>query len=942
MMLTSLIALPLIAAPFAQETRDAEAAGWIRVDLAEVDLASWGDPEPAVTRTLDTDLHRPRVILDSGAETILVTRLAGNMRVDRDLLADRAEAGVLLARAPLDEPLVGDLVLPSVTGCQSLRIDFTAPASALAPASEADRAAALVDQMRRLQDDELPGGAWFRHVVDRCEPLVDQSDLAERFGISRDLDAWADWRDRRARRDDYDTIGFLSGGQALAENLQLDRVLPVPAEGDEEAELVPLSEIRGITVREFDWSELVEDLEPELDPLADAVPADNYALFAPSIAALDEALTELESLGAPLAQAFEQRSRDHQVRAWYESQLCTPLSGAPARALMRLAEQTPGVLGSIAVTGGDPYFRVGTDVGVVFETSLPDTLAGVIREAAGPTAALAVNGGESARAPETLVAGTPDGRVRVFLRALEDRVIVANSKPLFDELVRLAESPTGSMASSNEYRFFRERYSIGQATELALLVVPDAAIRTWSSPRWRIASSRRTRALALLDDIDVRHSLASRADLPGSPPERDWTLLESVISLDGVGNSTAYGTARFMTPIAELEFDSVTPDEAQLYERWRGGYERNWSNYFDPIGIRLSKAGKTTELDVTVLPLIGSSEYRDMIEVVGGERLEGRDGDPGAPSIVHFTAALDPKSEPLQELGRELGGFTDGFGPNALAWLGDWWSLHADEGELVERLLEVDDLDDAWDEIEADLDLLPVVFQVGVARPLALAGFLTTLRGMAETSAPGLIEWNTERTDDGRPFVRVASSALSGDEMAILYATTPKALIVSFSREALVDALDRWNPPEDSAYEPPADDAPTPWLGQSVGFEFTPTALLYLGLLEGGDPRTLARDASWSNLPALEAMRRLAPDEDPVEAHFDHYGERLRCAGGGEYVWDAEWQRMASTVYGHPDAPQEAEPLPPLLRHMQRLRFGLTFEPELDGLRARSAVDRRE
>ena len=24
------------------------------------------------------------------------------------------------------------------------------------------------------------------------------------------------------------------------------------------------------------------------------------------------------------------------------------------------------------------------------------------------------------------------------------------------------------------------------------------------------------------------------------------------------------------------------------------------------------------------------------------------------------------------------------FGPNALAWLGDWWSIHADPGELLD------------------------------------------------------------------------------------------------------------------------------------------------------------------------------------------------------------------------------------------------------------------
>ena len=406
-------------------------------------------------------------------------------------------------------------------------------------------------------------------------------------------------------------------------------------------------------------------------------------------------------------------------------------------------------------------------------------------------------------------------------------------------------------------------------------------------------------------------------------------------------SSEVYGELEFLTPIAELELEAASAEEVRLYELWRNGYERNWSAYFDPIGIRLTRSAASTEVDLTVLPLIGSSEYRELIEVGGDERLEGQDGDPGAPSIVHFTAALDPDSESLADLGRTLAGFSESFGPNALSWLGDWWSIHAGEGELLDRLLEVDDLEDAWDEVEADLDLLPVVFEVGVARPLALAGFMTALRGLSESSAPGLVDWTTERTADGRPYVRVASSAMSGDEMALLYATTPGALIVSFSETALVDALDRWNPPEDSAYEPPADDAPTPWLGASVAFEFTPKSLLYLGLLDGDDPRQLARDASWSNLPALDQWRRLFPGQDPVEVHAQVFGERLRCPGGGEYRWDPAWQRMGSTVYGHPDAPLDGDPLPPFARGLERVRCGLTFERELDGLRARVAVDRR-
>ena len=60
--------------------------------------------------------------------------------------------------------------------------------------------------------------------------------------------------------------------------------------------------------------------------------------------------------------------------------------------------------------------------------------------------------------------------------------------------------------------------------------------------------------------------------------------------------------------------EKVTQAEADTYNRWRDGYQQNWSNFFDPIALRLSvKAGKTAA-DLTVMPLIVGSEYRQYVQ----------------------------------------------------------------------------------------------------------------------------------------------------------------------------------------------------------------------------------------------------------------------------------------------------------------------------------------
>jgi Nif-specific regulatory protein len=54
-----------------------------------------------------------------------------------------------------------------------------------------------------------------------------------------------------------------------------------------------------------------------------------------------------------------------------------------------------------------------------------------------------------------------------------------------------------------EYRFFRNQYRLGDPNETALAFLSDATIRRWCGPQWRIADSRRTRARAVLAELQA-------------------------------------------------------------------------------------------------------------------------------------------------------------------------------------------------------------------------------------------------------------------------------------------------------------------------------------------------------------------------------------------------------------------------------------------------------
>lgn len=111
------------------------------------------------------------------------------------------------------------------------------------------------------------GAAWYRHQIRQVQLARDgraQDDA--NAGITRPM------RESDIQR----TFSMFSGGRAISENLQLDRRLRVTSD---EAELIDVNSIEGVTIAEIDWSPLIEGKKPARDSLARYIPADQYAVF---------------------------------------------------------------------------------------------------------------------------------------------------------------------------------------------------------------------------------------------------------------------------------------------------------------------------------------------------------------------------------------------------------------------------------------------------------------------------------------------------------------------------------------------------------------------------------------------------------------------------------------------------------------------------------------
>jgi hypothetical protein len=870
----------------------------------DVPLTELVEGLPGATETIDWALFQriqaqaPRAVLEGEGEAVVHLPDAPESWNPVPRLAE----GRLHVRVPATREVRGRLFLPDLEG-EGAEVPMTVHPFTLA----ADRATAdgttwmrvASQRYAALSERRIPGGAWFRNRRAFLESALGDTETTPDelpLGGGQTEDPM------------LESLSLFMGGRAVSENLQLERLLPI-ASGEEET--VPLDTIEGIEIRPFDWEHLLDEEPPALDALAAFVPADQHAAFFASFRAFSAIHAEVERGEGFLAGLDQQAIGLASVRDRLQAQLALPWNAV----LRAFGERA--IVG-VAITGGDPYYPSGTDVAVLFETAEPAALLALVvtlRSAAAPDT-MVVEG-------ETLGVAwsgveTPGRVVSSYAAALDRAVVVSNSRAGLAAVVRAAQGETPRLGETDEYRFFRQRYRIDEETDRALVVVPDEAIRRWCGPRWRIAASRRVRAAAVLADLQARNLDACidgrQVRMRPDPrfPLGGLQLLPSGIA------SSEYGTLGFQTPIRELELERVGKREAELYESWRAGYERNWSTFFDPIAIELDVTEDGLRADVTVLPLIDFSDYDDMRSYVGDATLGATDGDPHADTLVHYTMALDREAEAFAEYRMLAASMLQGVGADPFAWVGDFVSLYVDRDEEFLAGLEAGGA--AWSEA-------PAVLHVDVASGLKLVAFLTALRTLAEQMAPGVVAWDEEVEGEHR-FVRLSSAEVD-DDAALYYATTPNAWLVSLDRAALVRALERAQAGEPA---PPA-----PWAGHSVGFEVTREGLVLLEILDGTEVEDNLRRLAWDRLPILNEWKRRYPDRDPVELHATFWNEHLRCPGGGTLEWDEELGTMASSIFGSPARPGEGVALPPGL-DFERISFGLLFEH--DGVRARAALAR--
>lgn len=878
------------------------------------------------------------VVLDGEGEAYLRYETSTPWRSMRRGQAE-AEPDHLAVRGPQGRDVTGTLYLPKGDWSGMTAVKFRLPASAAEPEAKNRFLRIKADHYSRLLDRGLPGGAWFRHQLCEVRRELGEKEPTEQVDNP--------WRGRQWLFDSPDaTFELFTGGRALSENLQLDRAL-LPGQSNQET--VPIDSIEGITVREIDWKPLLASKEPKLDPLAASVPFDQHMVFFPTFRAALAMSDETVEAGDLIFQMAQPRSTDAKVLERYQRQLCLSVSGL-ARVL------GPKVARSVALTGGDPYFPSGTDVAVLFESPEPAVLKQLILA----QSAMKAQGRAGAQPVSGEVAGvgykgyrSPDRQVCSLVAQVGSAVVVTNSPAQLERLALVAQGKQPSIASLDEYRFFRDRYPLGDSDETAFLFLSDATIRRWCGPRWRIANSRRTRDAAVLAELQAANldRLVTGKAQPG-PIYTDLAIAQAgELQLLPTGVASAgLGSLEFLTPILEIPLDRVTKVEADAYRRWRDGYQSNWQWAFDPIGLRLEIGKKRLGADLTVMPLIAGSQYRQLIAVSRGARLAPTAGDPHD-TLVHFILAIDKESDPMREAANFARMMAQGVRVDPLSWLGDNIGLFVEDDPLWDEAAKLDPKErDKF--IEKNLHRLPVAFRAEVGSGLKLTAFLAAFRAFINQTAPGMTAWESLTYRD-QPYVKItptpraARDAEELKNLAIYYAASGESLLVTLSEPLLKRAIDRQVARDEAkakgetkseAKNEPQPAVERPWLGESVVLQVRQKALKIASALSRREYQAMMQQRAWGNLPILNEWKRRYPEQDPLAVHARFWHEELICPGGGKYVWNPKWQTMESTIYGHPGEPKEGPAAPPLLEQVQVGNFGLTFEQQ--GLRVRTQLER--
>ena len=781
-----------------------------------------------------------------------------------------------------------------------------------------------------LLSQNFPGSAWFRYRADLARQALEKDKPLDPNEVQA--------QQPPSGRDPFErNYSLFTGGRAISENLQLDRQLQTLLN---QPRTIDISGVSGITTTQIDWKSATEGLHVEKDPLAAYIPADQHAVFCPTFKDMMVLMNEMKDSSTPLKELIEAETCNAQTTRQYEQQMCLGLD-----AWSRF--WGPKTICGVAFTGSDPYFRVGADSAILFDARMTELVCKDVlsrqEEAAKTFKKIRTLSGKIKDIDYVAVV-SPDRAICSYLAKVNNVVVVTNSLAQLEKIIQTAKGGQPSIAPLDEYAFFRNRYDIEQQKQTAFVILTDAAIRRWCGPKWKIAAARRIAAAAILSQLQAEY--LDHPDTFDLEKARQyvakWIPDMGTLSMTDAGvTSSTYGNLQFMTPISELAVDKISEQENSQYARFRENYQRRWRNFFDPIALCMLLDPEQFDADLSIRPLIASSDYREFMRIGGKNTIESGDGDPHPESILQLILAIDANSEPIRQIGNFANQMTANQQISTLSWLGSWITIYADDSpfweELSKKLNETDSTE-IYNYLEENINRVPLAVMMDVDSPAKLTVFLVSLRAFIQQTAPDMTTWETLTYKD-KSYVRIIARYNPNDSNppSLYYAITPEGFMLTLNESLIHQALDRTLKMQNANASEKVKTM-VPWLGKNLSVRANEKAWKVVEMMAHRAYSTSVQLQSWNNLPILREWHTHKGKQSELEFHNRYWHTTLVCPGGGDYVWNEQSQTVESTVFGCPAHPKLPEDLMTPFSGIKDAQAGITFEE--DGLRAKMKIER--
>ncbi len=412
----------------------------------------------------------------------------------------------------------------------------------------------------------------------------------------------------RARREQAPQASYfdvMGGRAAIRESMQLD-LIRAPASGAAEERTIPISRVDPVNVQSHPFDRMLDDSDRPLVrvDLANVVPDDRFFAWFRDVDAMRDILDGGAGQFARFESTLAVKSLDYDLAQRYQRML-----QVTDDALSRVGML--GAIGEIAIVAPDLFFIDGTDLTIVARL----TSASVTR------AVLDLLGLDAPADGQIRERTTDDGLTNYWTIRGDLLLLGSNEREIRRMLDLDPRRDKGSLGNSSEFLYMQQQLSIADDTR-AYLYFSDPFVRRLVSPAVKVAQLRRMQARAemevlvagamlyLLDGhrhVPAKQQLIDRGYVPRYLETRDYAISEDLIV-----TSEEYGTIAGMKPLDPDAVTHVGENESVAYAGFVSNYTNYWRQFFDPIAVRLDRAGDDYEIQSFILPLLDSRIYNEV------------------------------------------------------------------------------------------------------------------------------------------------------------------------------------------------------------------------------------------------------------------------------------------------------------------------------------------